>query len=773
MLHAIYGINLVVEAAGQVLYESKNDQECVLSKTTHGSFQFMTSLPNSNSHSIFHGLFNRQGKIDEQRFSQVQRRLRNSHLCDLAETRDLDHYNLFEKAVIYNSPNLMRYLISLIPDTYKAQFVSIYLQEPFHMACLLGCKDIVKMLIERFPLFCKVKGRVRIRTPIGPPNHELKPLVAFESTNEPFPKHCILRWVQNHHDELAVYFATCTNQLEVVQLLMDHLLTEEACSLDTIKELLAVACSCGALDCIKYLSALLPEGINTRDVRGCAILQRGLSHGVKYIDTLVECGLTNAILNDLDGQGGLNALHVFYSNLSHKDRVYFKYKEVFEVTKLLIELGVDVNQESSSYTTHGRKETMLGLLLDRLNLIVDTDSKVTHIPVRTRLGLQKAFDEDVNRSVALILSSGFDLKSFGSSVLLNLYSNHKHFLRFNIANMHPQLENGAYGLENILTVASMLFKQGIPITYGRREKTPLLAFLSGFLMPVSPFDALGDRIFGDAYKRCLQILLENGIDPNTYPLSRRTQHLPPLIRLVDLFTTQWTDHATADTLLDATCLQKLCDMISLLADAGASFTCTINPGGYECVTRGVFDNLFCAVVHNPPLRNPMYISRSVELVETLTTLLINKGAIPRLCEYAAYMFSGLGIMDSKAKLSLLYHWIYAGVLLNDPETDNILGNPRYHALLQTLHNLAGHKVFYCVFNEGLKRILEMQENNVEVAHPTTQAFTDSLTEMGSSVRHLKHLCRIAINQNVCSSNKIDTSPLPSELRRYVTDFGMS
>ena len=159
------------------------------------------------------------------------------------------------------------------------------------------------------------------------------------------------------------------------------------------------------------------------------------------------------------------------------------------------------------------------------------------------------------------------------------------------------------------------------------------------------------------------------------------------------------------------------------------------------------------------------------MVGRLTTLLINKGAVPRLYEYAVYA-KGMEAIDSGLRLSLLYQWVCAGIVLNDPLTDNVLGNPQYHALLQLLLNLADHNVFYTVLTDGLREILHLHSDKVDLEHQTLKTFICSLSAMGSTVRGLKHACRLNLNQYIPHQGGIASLPLPPEIHRYISDFAV-
>ncbi len=538
---------------------------------------------------------------------------------EIIKFRDVDDYNLLQKAVLFNCVELVQAIIQFQcleepedDDIQGRPLGKMLVDDPFHIACSLGYVQIAELLLDA-GIRVNQTGCLTLRPPNAPVecvpeiySKQIQPMQFWHQNREG----AYFAVIYDHPDILKLILKKCGRKSETpVQEQSDKseqtvngrthrrntgYNVENILSCDgptpLIKEredellspyLLHVACYLGRGRCIDILMKLFPMSamnFNCPDQYGDGFMYKNtplsvaIRHHPDVLRVIMENGMDTALLSITQ------ALHVHFWNLSTSP--YPRCMYAVEMTKLLIQLGIDINLPDN----HG--QTALHVLLETVNYtpIVDTDPGSLHYTGQLYTCL-KSFDDIILECTQLVLEAGSDLDIRDledQTPLIKLLRNDRHFLRYGMSQVFKDDTNisaeakhyifGAqcYGLEQLCRVVEMLVKCGADVNrLGHDGTSPLYAFLKTVI----------DNGSGDSLRRLnlitseqgqqhflaiIMTLLEAGANPNALP--RREK---PLVLLMLGFLEQMVveiigghdDQTVHDLLALAKAVATICEIL--------------------------------------------------------------------------------------------------------------------------------------------------------------------------------------------------------------------
>ncbi len=690
-------------------------------------------------------LFNKNGTMNIEQLEHCLNEMDDVTCEELLKAKDVDHYSLLDKAVIYDSLELAEIILG---KTFAKKVDPELFKDTLHLASFVGSSEIVELLCKHHPRAAEVSGCARIHPVAGSNQHQLTEYTAMNTGIS--KERLILHWLSTHPGESPIYYAVCGDQYQVLHTLLNNMEHENH---DVIKQLLSVACSCGSFVCMEWLSHKLPDGLGTRDARGHLIISRGNLHGPSFLEILKHCQFDFNQFNDID-KNGTNILHFFYNSLSQNDQCYNKYNYIDEMTSQLICCGIDVNQMTSSHTSHSCKETPLHIVLSQLNLVVSSDPS-QYIKSTTRNKLQRQYDKAILTSIDIILENGFDLEKHCKTVIQKLFENRNFWNRLKICSKIKDLTYHGYGLRNVYIAASKLFRHGSRLHYGRRDMTPLLAFIDGFRVTDNSFDILTGEA-GSVYVSCVKLMLSNGINPNAYVLrpDEDCRYAVPLIHLLNLFSAQWiqVDANIADTAID-----RMVEIVELLCEYGSVFLCS-KYVQQRYLKYGVFDalmSLLTPIFHRASVE---YCAKSLAVLNKLIITLLQWGAEAIFFQNVEVQLSGLPCWHS-FKEPLVIQWLHFSTYIDHY---HICDHPDYQRTLLALLNLSDSSTYYGCLTEN---------TSISILQGTHKFFHE-LQNLGRTARSLRHLCRriIYVQLQTQYKHQVSLLPLPALMQQYLLSF---
>ncbi len=750
-----------------------------------------------DSGSLFRNLFTEDGSFD---IRHVQENLEGIPLQDVLSEQhaDLDHYNLLEKAILYNDSRLVDVVLAYTEqpaddnpgtaDRALRCFVGA-----IHLAAFLGCEDIVEILLDHDPRMVFLRGNVRIRPVAGPPS-DLFSIIGYSSHSRCPRLSFQAQWLETHPNERPVHFAICAGHTDVMELLLR---TEEACSLDYVSDnivsssnlasvserdiylddLIRQAASCASSSCLNSLYAMIPDGRHRRNNRGWLLTSGGFSHGAQFLRFLLEQSFSVKLLNNVDGHNTVTALHVFYNSLGKDDGIVAKYSELYDVTELMVDIGIDINRETTAFRSHGHVDTALHLLIPHVNLVIP--------PLRKSKGFnhdrdlveeqQRFFDQSLKDTVLLLTENGYDVRPHQVNLLKLLFSNTNYARRYEMRARWPCLVEGGCGLKNMLTVAKILMEGGVYLDPKRREQTACLGLIAGLRKHSALMCVANDTKNSLQFQMCLQQLLANGDNPNSYPLSANEDSYlaPPIIQLIDIYFDRLCTHSGAEELLDFSA-DSVLHVAEVLASFGADFRCQMSLDS-AYFRHAILDG--CWPLLNVIQKDLLYEDQKanfkrLKLAKKIVLHCIQLGAEPELEEYI-FIKSGHPPPAVKEHFSLLYRYLCLGLYgcqnLHHPGSAVLLSNPYFLSSLEALFNMAASRVYYTCA-ECAAGIIDRLDINADDGR--TREFIRCILRRRGGVRSLKQLCRYRVYSawRVGYRGIVQQLLYPTVLKDYLVEF---
>ena len=737
-----------------------------------------------NVHDIYQNLFDSTASINVQYVAEKLGTAGVLPLDKILAAKDVDHYNLLEKAVIYNNVALVRHLLDLEGGGRKCGLTNSTqnLKGGIHLAAVLGAADVVSLMVERNASIVNVSDRIRIGHVMGPAKGNLLVANGYQLTGWPqlsdktvFRKH----WLAEHSEVPAV-LAVIGDHADIMKMLMAaHQRVGGACHQeDIVERLLTVASLCESYWCLSVLvHDQTYRGFHVRNKENLLALSSGFRHGLDFFNFLSDHGFPLWRLNRLNCNSSVNALHVYYKGIAKEDAIFSKYKHIYMTTKWLISNGVNVNQLSNHCTSNGLKDTPLHLLIDLLNLPITSysSSSLTHWPHFQQL--QHHFDKSVYHSARLIIEAGFDMGKHINTLLLRLMTNRHHVRRFKLGKRTGHLSARSYGIENVFSMAKLLLNTGAELQPTKRQYTPVLALMDWIATEEGFHCVLGERSNFVAFHAILTLLLMHGMSPVHYPLLPNIESIAsaPIIHVMDLVVQQWTSPNTPEVADDY--IQNVQHLIQTFIDHGAKYKCTFNANG-KYLSHGIFDfiiPLYRSVLRESSLKK---VVTKLKLVYRMTHQLLLHGVEPKVCNFAQHR--SILYVPQQVRHYILYQTLNLATsllfredLLTSP-ADGDLEDVLYE-LLSELYLVTPEPFSHACIN-FVHQITVISHHECDSSKDLATAvsrFDHQLNIWSNEVKSLKQIAKITIRK--CLGRNFSVSvgklPVPLLIKRYLVDLG--
>ena len=731
---------------------------------------------------IFQCLFNSDDAIDRGVVDRTVKNIPIDHIT--SQWRDVDQYNLLDKAILYDNPEIVNLILEKTKpyangSSHPGEEYKIF-SGTVHLAALLGSEQILSLLLEYDRRLIKAPGAVKINQVIGPLNHLFYKQGYSSSRYSEVTKR--LNWVATHVDEPPVHYSIAGDHVETTKRLIKYYQSE--LEEEEKINMILTAVSCCSLQCLEEFYTSDPKDIYLRDKYGRLLVGYGLTHGIKFLEFLMAQGLVPTVLNSLDKNGEINALHQFYSSLTRSDYSLSKYTDVSKMTTRLLNLGVDVSQQTDAFKSHNIKDTPLHLLLDQINMIVCRNKIGLFVPKLNEV--QKAFDNAVIHSVMVILGTDFKVEDHIDNLLRRLFSNRNHITRYKLSlGGCTSMADNAYGLENVYVVTELLLKskERLGICSRRREFSPLLCLVDGLRVDGGPACLFDNQDISDVFEDCVDLLLACGDNPNVYPLypSKESYCAPPLIHLID----RYTDHycSEIDYLnipLGTTSLNSVCRVAEKFIRKGAKFMCHLNVRG-SYVQHGVFDSLVLLMRTIHRGTETCLDKDRLAVLKVLLQFFLQQGAEDRVYDYLFHKISMGAMLEAPLKYSLLYHFLLylTHCILYTGSTCSLLQCEDYHAIMRTLLHHSNHVMYYNNL-EGVTGTIHLclshpdwhKAENTPANVTASKLLVTELLSLAKNPRQLQHICRVALYKHLRMGyiHKVNALPLPTALKEFLVEF---
>ncbi|KAK2153110.1 hypothetical protein LSH36_307g03008 [Paralvinella palmiformis] len=724
---------------------------------------------------VFGGLFTDDGSFD---FNFLSPKLRGRTLKEVVSWCDVDHYNLMEKAVIYNSRTLVRVLLSL--DDKPTNSKSVFGQETavqqnaarcfrgaIHLAAFLGCVDILGEFLKYNPATSLVRGPVYIRPVQGPPNDLFRIIGYSEFTKNPRLAFQ-MRWVRSHPNELPVHYSICGGYPIIMKMLTSCDLPEQRDNPEPdydqsnsdshrivniqkdalLANLVRQAASCASYNCLEALYGEIPGAIYARDKRGWLYISAGFPHGIQFVKFLMERGFAIKLLNNIDGKGTVNALHIFYNSFTKSDGTLAKFTDLYDVSEMLLDLSVDVNMETTVFRSHNVSDTALHILLDHLNLplsSVITNDSGNHDSAFLAEA-QEIYDSSMRDTIYLLLENGFDVEKHCYSLLKRLFMNRNFVKRYSKSSNEKYLVRANYGLRHVYVTAKLLLEAAeIKLCPARREITPALYLIDTLRDEEAVHCVFGDRRATQVFNSCLKLLFDNGDNVNVYPFfSNEDSYMAsPLLHLCDVYINHWCRNRADNRLVKS--FDNFVDTLCTVCDSGARFTCYMYTRG-NFFKHGVYDGIrkLFVTIHRQLSESDQVMNRErLRVLNKMSAALVRYGAVPIIQEYAfrkSHSPMTRKVIESKVLGQVLLLGVFCAA--NKTGYGQVLAESEEYHIAMAFHlNLANHVTYYACLNHAasMSRDLRMDEAGV---NPTD--LYGEIKNRFENVRQLKHITRLLI-----------------------------
>lgn len=428
---------------------------------------------------------------------------------DILQVSLSDTYNVLQRSVIWNKIDIVKLILE------RKCFSSNELDTncPLHLACYLGYKDIVLLLLKH-GADPSQRSSLTFHTPSGP--EKLIPDI-FKGN---FP-------MQRGPKEVAYHFAICGDHVEILQVLLAAG-SKNVLSLVTDgneSALLFVACKAGSKKCLSFLleEKSSTEIVNAVDEEGATPLHYAVVHGIWFVEKLLYHG-ANIRACDRLGQNILHKLFAVDGRLN---------SEFYLVTQFLLNAGF--HRDINSIDRHGY--TPLLLILHHLNSCWQTAENDT----------LDDFNASLVSSINLMLSYGANPNiqcSTGHSALHVLL--HRSLFPYSKFSLTQSVRTDVSGIKLIKDILISLIEKGsadvnLPIKDGLT--TPLLTWIFALqTCNISPEELM---ILQGPYLECLNFLLLHGANPNARPAFV----LSPLASMIS-WCQIWLNRGHSTSLLD-------------------------------------------------------------------------------------------------------------------------------------------------------------------------------------------------------------------------------
>ena len=645
-----------------------------------------------------------------------------------------DGFNALQLAVIHNNIRLVKLLLD---DGFDANHGKCSL--PLHLACLLGHKDIVKMLLKHGARVDLEMGMCHPR-----PHHPISQARSkfywmdrdvFDCSLKPVPALCYA--LQNDH-------------LDIVRLLLepeDKLLYHWPQG----KFPLHHACKYGALRCITYLTETYPESINKSDEDGYTPLLLALTWGKEYAMYLIENGADiHALTADQE-----TVLHVLYQ----------KPKNPFELvstTQFLLAVGAEQDMSVQDKD----RQTVLHKLVTHINQNVCRVASQGRVNYNWRdpsvlEERQCAYQKEVLASMELVLTYNCDPNAVDKDGIDAL---HKMLFLFDMTISNITARGG---IDNVhhhdafsLDMSRLHAAMKILLKNGTDPNTACNNCLGN---PCTPMTVLLQSALNleltllthsaDGYLQCLKLLCDFGANPN--------HQLPSQLMSVSLLASLGHKIITHRDILEKGVKTKaatfLNELLALLLKHGLDPNHSTN----RC-RRHLEGGSGNALVEFVRLSQYIRQPEDLKLVYNWVLTLLQWGANPDIEPYPTepiICHSQSSIYLKPKGTQAVSHYMYG-----------IQNFSRYfeggHAeqLLSLFYNSMDHNQLFNCLN-SCKFMSRFDPNMM----PSSQ-FTTVLNRLSSEPRSLKQICRVTIYKSLDMQlmQRVDSLPLPNPLKRYLT-----
>ncbi|KAK2163016.1 hypothetical protein LSH36_87g02045 [Paralvinella palmiformis] len=418
------------------------------------------------------GIGGKGQQLDRTELQYIQTLLnRCSRGENILEILDDNGWNLIQRAVICNQPQIVSMLISKGCDL-NAGICSL----PLHLACKLGHAQIVQMLLDHG---AKPDLPRRVCYPIA---HNLKP-----STGGKPPKfrcRVVIRYPLP-----PLEYAIPTDRDEVLKVLLTHRNSRDVVRRDF---LLHEACKYRAKRCIKLLVEMLPDQVNVRDKKGYTPLRHIVLRGPHNRQSAI-------ILLESNASFSSEIFETEYSTLLHEMYVSDDTSCLLRLTQLMLEKGPP---DLATKVTKGDGDTLLNKLLKFFGGTTPRD--------------RDQYVDEVKECIKLLISHGCDpnqVNKKGESALHSLLAHHGGRPLFYI---RDRFGVGPQYLSNLLGNMKVLMEQLLELGANSNLMVPPsvvspLYYLMRVVCAMSPhlLNATQEQV-----KDCIQVLCEHGANPN-------------------------------------------------------------------------------------------------------------------------------------------------------------------------------------------------------------------------------------------------------------------
>ena len=411
---------------------------------------------------------------------------------DILEIEDRDHYNLMQKAIIFNCPEAVNVLLNHgcsccgLAASHPASCTVIHSSrcphdelEALHLAAFHGHIAVVRILLARGAdryASARVYTSAVLNDPYGLQPDVLKSLGSNDTKIADILHKCGPRE--------PVFYAVLGDHLDTLKVLMgdskshgfkgNHQNGDKG---DDVIEnqdesdhkhpshyghLVNLAARVGAYNCLRHLLKLYPSHVNVRDADGMPPILMALNHSTRFVSLLLDAGADVHVLNDFM-EPGCNILHLLIKVLPLDG--CGDQSSLTPIVDSCLQQGVRVNAQRQPYN-----RTPLHDLLTVVNIPIgatsigtpsatpqsqppqppqhqlqnksklyngnfpDKNNKDSNGMVRAS-GEQRCFDEELIRCIRLLIQYGADLNAEDSekkTPLQILLSNGNHTLRCNL-----------------------------------------------------------------------------------------------------------------------------------------------------------------------------------------------------------------------------------------------------------------------------------------------------------------------------------------------------
>ena len=494
---------------------------------------------------------------------------------DILEIEDRDHYNLMQKAIIFNCPEAVTVLLN-----HGCSSSGVAAEHP--VTCTVtNCSRCPHLDLQALHLaaFHGHISAVRILLARGADRYASGRVYTSAVLNDPYGLQPDVLKSLGHNARIAdimykcgprepVFYAVLGDHLDTLKVLMgeagsNYLRPKHHSDYENSNgsehetshkhptqygHLVNLAARVGAYNCLDYLLKLYPTHVNVRDADGMPPMLMALNHSTRFVRLLLEAGADVHILDDFI-EPGSNILHLLIKVLPLD--ACGDQSSLTPIVDGCLQQGVRVNAQRKPYN-----RTPLHDLLTVINMPISASTMETpsatpqpqspqHKPTMcngiitdknsldTNGMVQRCFDEELIRCVRLLIQYGADLNSEdseGKTPLMILLSNGNHTLRCNLCfdyrvSMATQktMVHRNFGLQNTIALTKILLEAGASLEPNSLSITPLHVFIdmicssyfgSDFWAWTHSLEILEESAITDSYCELLDILLKNKCDPN-------------------------------------------------------------------------------------------------------------------------------------------------------------------------------------------------------------------------------------------------------------------